>query len=1217
MKLRPSLLSILALMLGISGWGQVEYVMSDLTVSDCSGALVDSGEGQEYSSNENYTFTVQMADVIPILVTFHGSFCLEDGFDFLTIWDGVPDASNLLATYTGTDFLPEDVVSNSGIISFVFTSDNSLNLCGFALGWEGIAPTPIPPNIQPIETFACGATGLEFELLPPVGCSDFWLDSLAILSGPPDAWDLANASLICAGDSATGFFIPLLDTLNGNCAWSFVLPVDVRDACDSLHRFQAVFDASTETCPISGTWAASTPAACIGNCMSIYWMNDGCSDHVTEWTQSGGGTPIALEDLPSGVAAGLIVCVENADTLELELSVVQPATQLDTVFTHTLIPQVIAFSMSNAQPICSTSEDVILLTEPAGGGWSDPVYFADNSWWLNTETAALTATTNGSTPPEITLTYTTIEGCALDTTLGMQYVNAGPDMTTCLGAEPFDLEGTSNLPAEWFGDLATEGLFTPDSMGVFVLTLTSTGCTDTLEIEVIPDAPPIDLGDICQSADWQELPTIDAVGFWTGPGLNNAGFDPEELAAGSSTWYYNLTGCAQLAQATILPINLGVELFSSCPAESAFIPYPNFSPTGGEWSGPGIVNAASGLFDPGVAPEGWGQTLYYLAPNGCEDVVMVNNITTAISATSFETCSEGVEYDLHNNAIGAVPWCGTWTGNWTGASATSVVAGSGSSVGLAVESWCDWDLIPNEINPGLYELIFTANTCSDTLSLQVYPSELNLEPVIACSDADPIALADSDWPLGGIWDGSGVEASTGWLTPGAAETGWQDVTWTAPGGCTDVVAVQVEAWEQAAILNADTLWCFQETQWIPELYPASNCTWTLDGTSPEAIEIAWLDTGYHAMTVAWNGTACASTDSISFYMLSPLSVELTVSDTVICPGQATQGNAEVTGGFPGAVPDWNWSHGGFAISNTVLQTDSSQFLVVTASDGCSDVAQDSVFITALPPPLWELTLGDTLCYGASSSVLFACQTPGYSLWWDGNETSPEYTNEAASTWIETAAAGSPFEWLLTESTHGCSTIGEAVAPAYSPVSAGFSVNPGLECIPWDFLPIQMIDFSQFAVSGWWRARALDGDGGATTVWSIPYSQSESPVWQPDLPGHYEVLLQLENEGGCLSSDSANVCIFAPVNWFLADQFSPNGDGLNDLLLVRSEPLNAFEMRVYNRWGEQVYMANDPVEGWNGNQRNTQAPSGVYAIQLILDFADGTHLETLRHVTLVR
>ncbi|MDO7741092.1 MAG: gliding motility-associated C-terminal domain-containing protein, partial [Flavobacteriales bacterium] len=249
--------------------------------------------------------------------------------------------------------------------------------------------------------------------------------------------------------------------------------------------------------------------------------------------------------------------------------------------------------------------------------------------------------------------------------------------------------------------------------------------------------------------------------------------------------------------------------------------------------------------------------------------------------------------------------------------------------------------------------------------------------------------------------------------------------------------------------------------------------------------------------------------------------------------------------------------------------------------------------------------------------LFACQTPGYSLWWDGNLTSPEYTNEDATTWIESASAGAPVEWHLTESAYGCSTIGETVAPAYSPVSAGFSINPGLECIPWDFLPIQMIDFSQFVVSGWWRARALDGDGEATTVWSMPYSQSESPVWQPDQPGHYEVLLQVENEGGCLSSDTAHVCIFAPVNWFLADQFSPNGDGLNDLLLVRSEPLNAFEMRVYNRWGEQVYTAKDPAEGWDGNQRNTEAPSGVYAIQLILDFADGTHLETLRHVTLVR
>ena len=42
------------------GWSQVEYVMDNLVVSDCFGQLVDSGDGEEYSSNENLVFTVEL-----------------------------------------------------------------------------------------------------------------------------------------------------------------------------------------------------------------------------------------------------------------------------------------------------------------------------------------------------------------------------------------------------------------------------------------------------------------------------------------------------------------------------------------------------------------------------------------------------------------------------------------------------------------------------------------------------------------------------------------------------------------------------------------------------------------------------------------------------------------------------------------------------------------------------------------------------------------------------------------------------------------------------------------------------------------------------------------------------------------------------------------------------------------------------------------------------
>ena len=47
-----SLICALGLFWGAVSWGQVEYVMDNLVVTDCYGELVDSGEGEEYSSNE-------------------------------------------------------------------------------------------------------------------------------------------------------------------------------------------------------------------------------------------------------------------------------------------------------------------------------------------------------------------------------------------------------------------------------------------------------------------------------------------------------------------------------------------------------------------------------------------------------------------------------------------------------------------------------------------------------------------------------------------------------------------------------------------------------------------------------------------------------------------------------------------------------------------------------------------------------------------------------------------------------------------------------------------------------------------------------------------------------------------------------------------------------------------------------------------------------------
>jgi gliding motility-associated-like protein len=68
----------------------------------------------------------------------------------------------------------------------------------------------------------------------------------------------------------------------------------------------------------------------------------------------------------------------------------------------------------------------------------------------------------------------------------------------------------------------------------------------------------------------------------------------------------------------------------------------------------------------------------------------------------------------------------------------------------------------------------------------------------------------------------------------------------------------------------------------------------------------------------------------------------------------------------------------------------------------------------------------------------------------------------------------------------------------------------------------------------------------------------------------------------------------------ADFFSPNGDGHNDtyiILNVETYPSNN-SLKVFNRWGEVVYLASPYMNDWNGTSNQTtfmdkQLTDGVY------------------------
>jgi gliding motility-associated-like protein len=64
--------------------------------------------------------------------------------------------------------------------------------------------------------------------------------------------------------------------------------------------------------------------------------------------------------------------------------------------------------------------------------------------------------------------------------------------------------------------------------------------------------------------------------------------------------------------------------------------------------------------------------------------------------------------------------------------------------------------------------------------------------------------------------------------------------------------------------------------------------------------------------------------------------------------------------------------------------------------------------------------------------------------------------------------------------------------------------------------------------------------------------------------------------------------------FVPNTFTPNSDGKNDVLYVRSNSLTEVYFAIYNRWGELVFETSDLQKGWDGIYKGMKVDPAVFA-----------------------
>jgi len=95
----------------------------------------------------------------------------------------------------------------------------------------------------------------------------------------------------------------------------------------------------------------------------------------------------------------------------------------------------------------------------------------------------------------------------------------------------------------------------------------------------------------------------------------------------------------------------------------------------------------------------------------------------------------------------------------------------------------------------------------------------------------------------------------------------------------------------------------------------------------------------------------------------------------------------------------------------------------------------------------------------------------------------------------------------------------------------------------------------------------------------------------------------------------DTCIYMP------NAFTPNNDGLNDVILAVVRPwcnISVYSFRIFNRWGEEVFHSNDVSAGWDGRYNGILQNIGTYEYLLTYTNPVGNGKHLLKgDITLIR
>lgn len=280
-------------------------------------------------------------------------------------------------------------------------------------------------------------------------------------------------------------------------------------------------------------------------------------------------------------------------------------------------------------------------------------------------------------------------------------------------------------------------------------------------------------------------------------------------------------------------------------------------------------------------------------------------------------------------------------------------------------------------------------------------------------------------------------------------------------------------------------------------------------------------------------------------------------------------------------------------------------LFIKTEEGCKDSIDKSLYLVSGPVAAF---VSDSVCIG-ESVTLTSVQTSGSPiyLWtWfmgDGSRTDPGFASFAVHTYKN---YGIYYPELSYQDKRGCyGSFKGAPIVIYPLPKPGFTIKKLVSDDLYIYVKL-----------------TPDNLGYSSYLWSFPdgsKNTKDTPTVKFSKFFKDRIFLKVENAYGCSDTQSLYFYIFPNLtNLYHENVFSPNGDQLNEVF----KPYNIdgakdYELRIFNRWGEQLFKSNDPNTGWNGTYKNEPVQNGIYIFTVEFMYADGNRYSTKGNVTVVR